>query len=126
MARQHEKNTTDFSAILNAVVNNEIPAAAGLKRVASNLLLKTVGQIDVCAQQAAHVIASLKLVSHSRDIVHLTVDGGAIQDNVTANIHCNIRKYMNRPAEYENLTLFQSVKQFRIHQLTTMLHSIRA
>ena len=115
-ASKGEKATADFTAILTHLVHDQLPIDAGLKRAASSLLVKTVGHNDVCAQQAAHVIASLNLVFHSRDFVTLTVDGGGIQDNVGTNATSDIRKYMLRPQVHEDINLLESVKKYKLNK----------
>ena len=115
-ASKGEKATTDFAAILNTIVNHDVRPDAGLGQIAGRLLTKTVGSIDVSAQQAVHIMTSLPLIKCSRHIANLTVDGTGIQDNLNGAGSSEVRKYMARPAAQEHLSLLQITKLFTSRQ----------
>ena len=116
-ASKSEKATTDYVKIFKQLVTQELPVEASLQRSASGLLLKTVGNMDICAQQAAHVISSLPLYRCSRHIVLCYVDGEVIQDELGEKKLSDIRKYLRRPSVYEHHSFFEMIKMFTMKEI---------
>ena len=111
-----EKATTDYTKIFEQLVTQDLAPDANLQRMASALLLKTVGNMDVCAQQAAHVVCGLPLYKCSRHIVMCYVDGEVIQDELHARELSDIRKYLKRPVEHENCSFVEMMKLFTMRE----------
>lgn len=120
-ASKAEKSTENYNAIFNHLVFNDLQAADNLTRNANSLLMQSIGNNDVCAQQCAHIISGLPLYNCSRQIVLCSVDGECIQDNLRCHEPTGIRKHMWRPVPFEHssfmeifLTFFHaSIRQCR-------------
>ena len=103
-ASKAEKATHDYSAILNNLVVAEVRDDAPMSRVAKSLLMKTVGNMDMSAQQACHVLSDNPLVKSSRHFHSLYVDGQHFFDPIPQrndNRRADINKYMLRPNTHE-------------------------
>jgi hypothetical protein len=80
-ASKAEKTTHDYNEIFRHIVTDQLAPQANLQRAANALLMQTIGNADICAQQAAHIMSSLPLTSCSRHFVSCHIDGEHIHDN---------------------------------------------
>ena len=127
-ASKSESRSESFTDMLNNIINNSDSNDSSLG-LFQRLLLQTVAERDITAQETCHLLLSLPLYHSSRQFVTInlnkeaprwlrgtgTVDNFSQSDEeVGQTVHSPLQKYWDRPAELENLSLFQLNLKYRI------------
>jgi len=105
--------------ILSTIINDSNPSDPSLAAI-QGLLLQTVSERDISAQETCHLLLGLPLYSSSRQFVSLNLNKDAPQwfcgsgnapfsadDEVGQTVQSPLQKYWKHPAELEDLSLFQ-------------------
>ena len=83
---------------MRQLFEHELPDSASMREVAVELLMKTVGDHNICAQELWAVISGEALYTLSRSFVLLTVPGSpCFQQRVGDSSTVDIESYMRRP-----------------------------
>jgi len=108
--------------MLNRILTNSNPDASSLS-VFQGLLLQTVAERDISAQETCHLLLGLPLYHSSRQFVSLNLNkqtprwicgsGNENDQSFSSNgevgqtVKSPLQKYWDRPVELEDVTLFQ-------------------
>jgi len=102
----------DFVSLL---VEHEVPDTASMRDVAVKLLMKTVGDCDICAQELCVLISGEALYTASRSFVLLTVPGSpCFQQRVGDSSPVDIERYMRRPDTLSDLPLLAVTRLYTL------------
>jgi ATP-dependent DNA helicase PIF1 len=124
-ASKSEPRSASFSEILSTILRNSDPSDSSLKAI-QGLLLHTVAERDISAQETCHLLLELPLYRSSRQFVSLNLNKNAHRwicgsgtspfssdEDVSMTVQSPLQKYWNRPAELEDLSLFQLFLKYR-------------
>ncbi|CAG8622461.1 21469_t:CDS:2 [Cetraspora pellucida] len=117
-----EPRSAAFSDILNRILNNSRPGDSSLG-VFQKLLLHTIAERDISAQETCHLLLSIPLYHSSRRFVTLNLNkeaprwlygtGYTNEENFSVNsevgrtVQSPLQKYWSRPIKLEDFSLFQ-------------------
>jgi len=109
IAKYVSKEKTSSSAygdFVRRLVEHELPDSASKRDVAVKLLIKTVGDRNICAQELCALISGEALYTVSRSFVSLTAPGSpCFQQRVGDSSRVDIEPYMRRPDTLSDLLL---------------------
>jgi hypothetical protein len=116
-ASKSESRSAAFSEIFNQILSNSDPDDPSLTSI-QKLLLNSISERDISAQEASHLIQSLPLYHSSRTFVSLNINeeglrwirGTGSRDNIEESgrtTQLALKRYWARPEELEHLSLFK-------------------
>jgi ATP-dependent DNA helicase PIF1 len=119
-ASKSEPRSAAFSEILNKILNNSRPSDSSLG-IFQKLLLSTIAERDISAQETCHLLLGIPLYHSSRRFITLNLNkeaprwlrgtgnetGFSENNEVGRTIQSPLQKYWNRPVELEDLSLFR-------------------
>ncbi|CAG8731874.1 2837_t:CDS:2 [Cetraspora pellucida] len=125
-ASKSEPRSEAFSDILNCILSNSNPNDSSLASF-QKLLLRTVAEHDISAQETCHLLLSIPLYHSSRQFVSLNLNKDAPQllrgagndiefsriEEVGRTMQSLLQKYWNRPNELEDITLYQLYLKYK-------------
>ncbi|CAG8585009.1 28357_t:CDS:2 [Racocetra persica] len=120
--KREQPRSAAFLEILNQILNNSRPSDSSLG-VFQKLLLHTIAERDISAQETCHILLGIPFYHSSRRFITLNLNkeaprwlcssGNENEASYSANgeigqtIRSPLQKYWDRPAEFEDLSLFQ-------------------
>ncbi|GBC15565.1 ATP-dependent DNA helicase PIF1 [Rhizophagus irregularis DAOM 181602=DAOM 197198] len=126
-ASKSEPRSAAFSEILNKILNENAPDASSLP-VFQGLLLHTVAERDISAQETCHLLLNIPLYHSSRRFVTLNLNklthrwlcgtGDNNEESFLADsevgqtVQSPLQKYWVRPAELDDVSLFRLHLQY--------------
>jgi hypothetical protein len=126
-AGKAEPRSLAFSEVLDKALRNDKPNDPAVKAF-QKLLIHTVGERDFSAQETCHHFLQLPLYNSSRNFVSLNLNKEANRQLRDSNENdpnnenngimktepSPLQKYCNRPAEFEELSLFKLYQQYKL------------
>lgn len=109
-----EQASHNYFGIFQNIISNELPRETPFQRSVNALLMKTIGNLDVPATQAVHICSGRPHLHSSREFVPCFVDGYSLDDELHGSQPSDICKYMNRPADLENISLLQVLRRYKM------------
>jgi len=103
---KEETLSSEYGDFVRRLVEHELPDTASMRDVGVKLLMKTVDDRDICAQELCALISGEALYTASRSFVLLTVPGlSCFQQRVGDSSPVDIERYMRRPGTLSGLPL---------------------
>ena len=93
---KEETSSSAYGDFVRWLVEHQLPDTAPMRDIAVKLLMKTVGDRDICAQEFCALISGEALYTGSRSFVLLTVPGSPcfqqrVGDSSPVDIECYMR-----------------------------------
>ncbi|CAG8720815.1 17502_t:CDS:1 [Cetraspora pellucida] len=125
-ASKSEPRSEAFSEILNRILCNSNSNDSSLASF-QRLLLHTVAEHDISAQETCHLLLGIPLYHSSRQFVSLNLNKDAprvlcgagneneflINDNIGKTVKSSLQKYWDRPNELEDVSLYQLYLKYK-------------
>jgi hypothetical protein len=115
-ASKGEPRSKAFSEIFNQILNNSNPDDPSLTSI-QKLLLSSVAERDISAQETSHLLLGIPLHRSSRTFVSLNVNkesarwvqgsGSGEKEEEGRTTQSALKRYWNRPETLENFSLFK-------------------
>ena len=122
-ASKAEPRSAAFTEIFNQILSNSDPNDSSLTTI-QKLLLTSVAERDISAQETCHLILSIPLYHSSRTFITLNIseetwrwirgtgnneDGNELSriNNAGRTTQSHLKEYWNRPVEFEEFSLFK-------------------
>src|SRR2546429_3592229 len=124
-ASKSEPRSAAFSDIFSRIINNSNPSDSSLTAI-QGLLLRSVAERDISAQETCYLLLGLPLYHSSRQFVTLNLNKDAprwlcgsgntsfsTEDEFDQTVSSPLQKYWIRPVELEDLSLHQLYLKYR-------------
>ena len=119
-ATKTEPRSQPLKEIFATIVRSLNEDSSFLKAV-QKLLINSVGERDISAQETCHLLLQLPLFKASHDIVVLSMDGSravdeSLDQNQPATLASLLDHYMSRPATnvFQDMTLLHFVQHYTV------------
>jgi ATP-dependent DNA helicase PIF1 len=115
-ASKAETRSGAFSDIYNQILCASNPDDPSLNSI-QKLLLQSISERDISAQETSHLLLGIPLYHSSRSFVSLNLNREAprvLGNDTGRTTKSALKKYWDRPAEFEEFSLFQLNLRYKI------------